>query len=745
MKRPLALIGFSYFLTLVLLNYAPDSIIGFIACAFFVALIISMIIKKIREKKVFGVIFLSCLTATISYSLRSNDYINTIQNIEETDAEICGIVCDIPYKKHTTYNYILKVTKINNKEVKPFKIILKSHSALECDICDIFTGHAHISSIENDISQNYKMYCKSRNIYAQAFFYSYMDNLIETPQQKSFLYYILSTRQNFSSNLRKIFQNKISSVTNALFLGEKNTIPYEIRLNFEKIGIYHLLTTSGIHVSIFVQIILWILKKIKLNKKASCVIAAILTFFLEIFVGFTPSVTKSGTIMILYLLGIVISRQADTLNSLGLSILIMCLINPNFACSIGLIMSVFSTLGIIYLYNPIKSKIKFITKSILLNKILNYITSSISLTLSVTLFTLPLCVIYYGKFSLISIISNVIIYPLVIFLIFFAAFINFLFIFNFPHFLIELPAYIAESLAKIIIKLSEIFSKIPFAYLDTNYGVFRLCLLCILIIFSAAIYLENSNKNFKIATLVSINLIFISIFSYQLQERNSTYISLIPCNDGLSVVLSKSTKQAAFIQLKEKTNVENIQNYFSNCSISSLDYLYISSTDSTKKYIVKNMVKTYNPKIVVMPDGDLMAQENLFENLNSKTVPIYFKNKIISKFWDEISSEIIEQDSKIYIKINLYNNNIVIIPTGGNINNLPENWKNCDFLILSGIPLNYKKIKSNNIFLSTNETSSKIGIYKLATNHPKIYSLLHQGILNIKLNSNGNYNIWRLK
>ncbi len=746
MKRPLALIGFSYFITLVVLNYIPDSNIIIVACGLFIALIISFLIKKFRNvENFFCIMFLSCLAATFSYVLNSGIIADKVKNLDETDIKISGTICDIPYKKNNNYNYILNINEINEQKIKPFKIILRSHSSLNSDICDIFTGHVHISSIENNISQAYKMHCKSRNIYAQAFFYEYMGNSNITPQSKSLQYYILYIRKEFSSNFRKIFTSEISSVINAIFLGEKNSIPYEIKINFDKIGIYHLLTTSGIHISILAQTLLWIFKKFKLKNKFSYVLCAIIIFSLEVFTGFAPSTTKSGTVMIIYLLGMAIARKSDALNSLGIAVFIMCLINPNYACSVGLLLSVFSTLGIIFLYNPIKNKLKFNVKSKFLYKLINYITSSISLSLAVIIFTTPLTVLYYGKIAIISVISNILVYPLAIIIIFGATYVNFLFSINSPIFLIEFPAYICGTSAKIIIKISEFLSKIPYASLNTDYGIFHFCLLCILILFSLALCSTQTQKYFKITFLLSLNLIFISIFSYQIHERNSICFSIIPCGDGLSLIISKNEHTAAFIQLKEKTNIENIQNYFSKCNIFCLDYLYISSIDSTKKYVVKNIAKNYNPQTIAVNNHDVIAQENLFKDLNYNVKSVYFEDELNSKFWDNISCEFKEINNKIFIKIISLHISFLVIPDGGDASKLPESWKECDFLILSGIPLNCQKIRSKNIILSTNMARSKIGIYKLSKPDSLLYSLPHQGIIHINLNSKGKYNIRRLK
>ncbi len=745
MKRPLALIGFSYFLTLFSLNYIPENKVIIVAGVIFVMLLISISVKKIREKKFFGTAFLSCFVAIISYTINYNLNVKPVYQLDGKDVEISGVVCDIPYKKNHKYNYVIKVDKIDNKNIKPFKIILSSNSALESDICDTFIGNVHVCSIQDDTMFNYKMYCKSQNIYAQAFFYEYMKNSSSPPKNKTINYYILNTRKNFLYNFRKIFTNEISSVINSIFLGEKNDIPHKIKINFDKIGIYHILTTSGIQISLLSQSVLWILRKIKINNKLSHLIATISVFILEIFTGFSPAATKSCTITIIYLLGIVISRKSDKLNSLGISVLLMCLINPNYACSSGLLLSVFSTLGTILLYKPIKNRFQINIESKFLNKIIDYIISNISLSISVIIFTLPIVMMYYGKISLISIISNIIIYPFALLIIFGAFFVNVLSCLQIPNYFINPYAVICGLSAKIIIWISDLFSKLPFSSIETDYGICYLCLSCIIILFIVSLYLKNLKNSIKTSCLISINLILISAFSYQIQNKNTTLISMAPCGDGIAMVISQNRHHAVFLQLKENTNIENIQNYFSKWNIYRPDYMYISSTDSTKKPVIKDIIKDYNPQNIISYIKENVIDEDYLKELPQDMKIVYFKNNIVSEFWNKMSSEIIQKDNKIFIKINSPYGSFLVFPNGGNVNLLPKSWNKCDFLILSGIPFDCQKIKSKNIIFSTDQNRTKIGIYKLTNYNSSLYSLAYQGALYINLYEKEKYQIGRLK
>ncbi len=745
MKRPLALIGFSYFFTLVALNHLTYSQTIIISAVLLLTLLISLIIKKIRVKKIFTVVFFACFVSSVVHIINFNLNIKPVQNLEGTSAKISGVICDIPYKNNNGYYHTLKIDTIDGKSVKPFKTILKCNSYLDADICDTFTGKVSFYEIENDPSFDFKLHYRSKDIYIKAYFNEFEEHNVKPHQNKTFMYYLLNLRREFSSNCRKIFKKEISSVVNAIFLGEKNTLSDEMKINFDRAGIYHLLSTCGIHISILAQIILWISKKFKINSKAANVLSAFSVLILMAFTGFTPSVTKSGIIITIYLLGKTIFRNSDSLNSLGIAVLLMCIFNPNYSCSVGLLLSTFSTLGIIFLYDKIKKKLIFKTKYNNLNKLIDYIASHISLGLSVMLFTIPVVVLYYGKISLISVISNLVVYPFAICILVSETIINILYLTKLTDFLVNLPAFICKISAQSIISISKLLSKISFSSIDAGYGVFYFCLACILILITISLYSKSIRKSIKITILISINLIIASTLSYQIHQKNVLRISLVPCNDGLSVVLSKNNRNAAILQFKEKTNTMCIQSYFSRCNIRNFDYVYASSTDNLKKSTFKNILKNYNFKNIVIPENDTLAQENFTESVNLESPIIYFKNKLTSKFWDDVSVEASQINDYVYIKISVSKIKILIIPSGGDANNLPESWKKCDFLILSGIPVDCQKIESKNIFISADKNKSKIGIYKLTENDINLYSLAHQGQLHINLYPNQKYQIWRLK
>ena len=76
---------------------------------------------------------------------------------------------------------------------------------------------------------------------------------------------------------------------------------------------------------------------------AACSMGFVL-FFMGL-AGFSPSVTRAGIMMLLYLGGFLLRREPDSLNSLGLAALVILFANPFAAADLGMLLSFSATAG----------------------------------------------------------------------------------------------------------------------------------------------------------------------------------------------------------------------------------------------------------------------------------------------------------------------------------------------------------------------------------------------------------------
>ena len=139
-------IGFAFltFLT-VLSTFEPKKLL-YVAIIIFLLLGIACSIKALRRNRMLMLCLPMSLLAAVTSYLNYNINIKYLEKFNDIDIEISGKLIDLPYKKSSAMNYLLKVDEVDSEKVKPFNIKLTCSEPLEMDIYDRFTGKIHTYS-----------------------------------------------------------------------------------------------------------------------------------------------------------------------------------------------------------------------------------------------------------------------------------------------------------------------------------------------------------------------------------------------------------------------------------------------------------------------------------------------------------------------------------------------------------------------------------------------------------------------
>ncbi len=171
-----------------------------------------------------------------------------------------------------------------------------------------------------------------------------------------------------------ISDSRTGAMLSALLLGERDYLPDQLRLDFKRIGISHILALSGMHLAILSLGIGKLLSALQIKKKTRLITISLFIMIYMALTGFSVSVVRAGIMLILSSCLFLLGRSKDSFTSLTVAVFIICLINPNAIYDISLQLSAFATLGIIVLseyssnHNLLKKQgsfIKFVIFSIL--------------------------------------------------------------------------------------------------------------------------------------------------------------------------------------------------------------------------------------------------------------------------------------------------------------------------------------------------------------------------------------------
>ena len=153
-------------------------------------------------------------------------------------------------------------------------------------------------------------------------------------------------RQVLHDRLAEVFPAKEASVMQTLLLGEKEELDAEVKALYQKNGIAHILSISGLHITLLGMGVYRLLKRLGLPVRAAAVGGAMLLLMYGVMVGMNVSASRAIGMYLLQMLGIFVGRTYDMLTGLGLMALLLVLQEPERLFDVSFLMSFGAVLGI---------------------------------------------------------------------------------------------------------------------------------------------------------------------------------------------------------------------------------------------------------------------------------------------------------------------------------------------------------------------------------------------------------------
>ena len=209
------------------------------------------------------------------------------------------------------------------------------------------------------------------------------------------------------------FPGDAAPFAKALLLGDKIDLSWSQSREFSRSGISHIVAVSGLHVSILFAFVSTVTGK----RRFLLVLLGIpVLLFFGAMAGFTASVTRAVIMQILFLLALGLNREYDpptALSFAGLAMLVQCPLN---IAGIGFQLSFASVAGIFLFYEKLSNWLKAWLPGkgkTLRGRMERFFTASVAVTLSATVMTVPLTAIHFGVVSLVGILTNLLVLPVV--------------------------------------------------------------------------------------------------------------------------------------------------------------------------------------------------------------------------------------------------------------------------------------------------------------------------------------------
>lgn len=210
----------------------------------------------------------------------------------------------------------------------------------------------------------------------------------------------------FKDRLRDLMNQGLTepeaSLARGIMLGDQRGLPDEIKQQFARTGLSHIVAISGMNFSFIVILLASLLLACGLRRQQIFYLTSAVIFGYVILIGLPASAVRAVIMSFLFLLAIFLGRLGRLINALILAATLMTLLNPRLLRDdVGFQLSFLALLGIIYVYpllNRWLKQLKYRPPQLL--------SETICLTLSAQVFTLPIMANSFQAVSLIAPISN---------------------------------------------------------------------------------------------------------------------------------------------------------------------------------------------------------------------------------------------------------------------------------------------------------------------------------------------------
>lgn len=225
----------------------------------------------------------------------------------------------------------------------------------------------------------------------------------------SILHVLQTANQAFQDVYDAILPPAQGSILKAMILGNRQELETKTQDLYKKTGISHILSISGLHISILGFLLLQILQWIQVSRRSSAILTIFLLMLYGAFVGNSVSTMRAIIMMSSILGGYIFFRTPDIYTSIAFSALFLLFKNPFYLWDIGFQLSYGAVLGLVLL-SPLIEKLYMIP---------SFIRSSLSASVSATLATLPIVAYHFYYIPLYGVITNLILIPFVMIIVLF--------------------------------------------------------------------------------------------------------------------------------------------------------------------------------------------------------------------------------------------------------------------------------------------------------------------------------------
>ncbi len=439
-------------------------------------------------------------------------------------------------------------------------------------------------------------------------------------------------RKTIDGQIKQYHSPETAALLRGLLLADRGDINYQTKTQFINAGVVHVLAVSGLHVGYIVLIFLFLFGRFNIYLQSIFTIIGLLCFML--ITGVPPSVFRATVMAIVLIIAFLSNRSTNLINSISIAALIILIINPNEIYNPGFQLSFAAVLAIGIILPYIN---QLIEKWNVKNKILKYILLFWGVSLSAQIGTLPFTLLYFNKYSVIALLTNLIVIPSIGFIIA-GAIVTLFFSATIPF----IAVYFASAndlFSGWILSIIKYSGNLSYSYISvTNYSIIDLILfyfMLTLLLFLLPRFVSIKSKLILFILIVANTILFSSLDNTNLLPDKFLSVLMIDVGQGDSFLIKFPNGKTALVDAGNTTSTFDngdrviipLLNYL---GIKKIDYGIVTHIDADHYGGFVALILNGIIGEIIKPEIDTtLSKDKRFEEfISERKVPInYFKEE----------------------------------------------------------------------------------------------------------------------
>lgn len=437
-------------------------------------------------------------------------------------------------------------------------------------------------------------------------------------------------KEKLSFQLEKMYDEPVSGYLRGLLLGERLEVDPDWERQYTTLGIVHLLSISGLHVTVLTGTIYFILKWFGLTREwAAWVVIGLLPVY-AVLTGLHAPVVRATIMAGLTMFALIFLKPGDSLSFLGVAFLIQLGVNPYQLFEAGFQLSFLLTAGLIVWTEPVAR---------LFSLIPSFLRYPVAGNLVAEWLSFPVVIYHFHEYSLLSWPANLLFVPVISFFVLPSA----LFILCLGWIWESMALFFAsilETIIRMIQEWVEWFSALTEFHLSFSSPPKWWIVLYYL--FSMMLLLSWLKRGSKAIRAVSLALVALLFLIYPGKSGFSARIAFLDVGQGDATVIETKNGQTILVDgggnvrydkdeawQKRKNSFQVgrdvIVPYLKSQGIRKIDCLIITHGDMDHINGLLDVIRRFPvEKVVRNPGYSINGEEQkIIMELKKRNVPVY--------------------------------------------------------------------------------------------------------------------------